>query len=511
MAEKDLTRSTQTEAGPIGYAFCNLAEAESQNSFRVVYSLPLFHQIDLVVNEGFRKIPHGGIETAGLLFGEIGKNEIRLEAFRPIQCEHAAGPSLIFSKRDLAALQNQLQEVASDHEVAQLQVVGWFLGHTRGSMEISEAEAAHFDRFFPGLSKITVVVKPERFQPTRFGFVVRKSGGEMTRDSSPTAVILPMPGRASKSKELLVPAIPAPEAPAASIAVKQSLDTGKQSLDGTAETQRPVVFEGRPAEASVNQLMPVSALNGSLTKPEASKTQDTDRVEQAEQEDSAPVPFPEPSPAQLEHRRKLARERARLIEQAFPSPADNVPAYEASFLEQISFTLPNRADRPAPLAAPKAEYVPSAYDRFVSPDAVARTASKPENKAANSARAFTALALAALLGCVVGYVAYLQLPDPVIPIDVRPVDQTIIVSWPPDETQSAAYAAIRVNDGVPVALSALEKKTGHVALSAAKDFKVEIVARNWIRDSRGIVHFLRNSNDGGLAVTDGPPGSNSFR
>jgi hypothetical protein len=121
-------------------------------------------------------------------------------------------------------------------------------------------------------------------------------------------------------------------------------------------------------------------------------------------------------------------------------------------------------------------------------------------------RSITALALSALLGCLVGYIAYLQLPAPVIPIDVRAVEQAIVVSWPPDETRNAVYAAIRLNDGVPVPLSAQEKKTGRVSLAATRDFKVEIVARNWIRDSRGIVRYLHSNNGNGLAMpVDSPP------
>ena len=42
-------------------------------STTVTYSLPLFHEIDFVVNEGYRKISHGGVEVGGLLFGAVEK------------------------------------------------------------------------------------------------------------------------------------------------------------------------------------------------------------------------------------------------------------------------------------------------------------------------------------------------------------------------------------------------------------------------------------------------------
>src|SRR5437588_11578638 len=97
----------------------------------VTYSLPLFHEIDFVVNEGYRRIPHGGIEVGGLLFGRVENNSVRLEAFRSIECEHASGPSFVLSDRDLALLKQQLAKAASDPELQGLQVAGWFIAHTR--------------------------------------------------------------------------------------------------------------------------------------------------------------------------------------------------------------------------------------------------------------------------------------------------------------------------------------------------------------------------------------------
>ena len=46
------------------YAYWKVPDSETV----VTYSLPLFHEIDFAVNEGYRKIPHGGIEEGGLLF-----------------------------------------------------------------------------------------------------------------------------------------------------------------------------------------------------------------------------------------------------------------------------------------------------------------------------------------------------------------------------------------------------------------------------------------------------------
>jgi len=476
MAETDQTLSVEDDSPPIDYAFLDIAG----ESIRVLYSLQLFHEIDFVVNEGYRKIPHGGIETAGLLFGSVSGAEIRIEAFRPIECEHASGPSLNFSEHDLSTLEAQMKAAGQDRSLANLVPVGWFLGHTRGALELSETEANHFDRFFPEPLKVTVLVKPERFQPTRFGFLVRRPGGEMPRDALASAVILPLPGRSFKPGQL-VPSIPAPNP----ISVKRPPPEPVIDEEPESIAAQPLEEEIRPPRRSRSRPSPPDEIPAEPTLESIWKIPPDQEIEETEE---APVP------ANREERRKLARDRARLIEEAYPHPAAAQAQVNSASTELTPFRSPAVPSLPMDMV----RYIPSAYDRF--PGAAANYEEEPAGNSMLSARSITALALSALLGCLVGYIAYLQLPSPVIPMDVRPVDQTIVVSWPPEETRNAVYAAIRLNDGAPVPLSAQEKKTGHVSLSAARDFKVEIVARNWIRDSRGIVRYLHSSNGNSLAM-----------
>jgi len=139
----------------------------------VTYSLPLFHEIDFAVNEGYRKISHGGVEVGGLLFGSVEKDGTRIDAFRPIACDHASGPSFVLSDGDLERLVVQLDGAASDPDLTSLKPIGWFLSRTRSPLQLMEREMVLFDYFFPEPGTLTVMVKPERFQPTRFTFLVR--------------------------------------------------------------------------------------------------------------------------------------------------------------------------------------------------------------------------------------------------------------------------------------------------------------------------------------------------
>ncbi len=461
MAEMESIQRTEVAAPQVDYAFWDVPGAE----FKIIYSLPLFHEIDFAVNEGYRKIPHGGIEVGGVLFGRMDSESVRLESFRPIHCEHASGPSLQLSEKDLARLAQQLSDAASDAELRSLQPVGWFLAHTRSPLELTETEAKQFERFFPGPHKVTVLVKPERFQPTRFGFLVRGLNGEMPREATPNAVILPLPGRAKKAGQF-VPSIPAPASPVGAgrrMVIPAAPEAESASGDG--------VLPDREEEAGLNiETVPA-------------ETQDSDAVGALEDLRS---------PDEKARARRMARERARVMEEAFP-PGAAVPPPAP--------TPPSAVTPPSPVSPPIAEtgtpwsgggYMPASDpQRSYALDEYSRVAPRGSLLTGKSS---VVLALAALLGCLAGYIAYLQLPAQVIPLDVQTVNHTIIVSWPANETKNAVYATIRLNDGAPVPLSAEERLSGQISLAAEKDFKVELTARNWIRDCRGIVRYVKPAN-----------------
>jgi hypothetical protein len=102
------------------------------------------------------------------------------------------------------------------------------------------------------------------------------------------------------------------------------------------------------------------------------------------------------------------------------------------------------------------------------------------------------LLLSAILGCLAGYWAYLQLPAPVIPLTVREQGPDLIIQWPAKQTESVEYAAVRLNDGPPLALSPLQRTSGQVEVAAPPgNVKIELIAKHWFRDSRGIVRYIR--------------------
>jgi hypothetical protein len=67
-----------------------------------------------------------------------------------------------------------------------------------------------------------------------------------------------------------------------------------------------------------------------------------------------------------------------------------------------------------------------------------------------------------------------------------------VVEWPSALTENVDYAALQVNDGQWMALSPKEKTAGHAVVTVPPgDVKIDLVAKHWLRDSRGIVRYLR--------------------
>ena len=404
---------------------------------RIQYSLPVFHEIDFQVNEGYRRIPHGGVETGGILWGRMEAETVTIEAFRQIECEHAAGPSFLLSERDLAGLPELFSRAASEEELRHLQPVGWFIAHTRGPLTLTDRERAVFGQFFPGPGKLTILVKPERFQPTRFGFLVRRADGSTPSDASEQAFILPLPGRVGKG---VAASIPAPGSKPAS-----------PSSDRT-----PAAVTAFPAAPTASKSQPPLS-----TVPRTESEAERKPVIQAKPVTASRIEPLEPGTQEPE------------TPSAKAAPVSAVPPAE---------TLPNeiRRKRMEQFRGVVPEPVPP-----VPPVVAAR------RRPSASTSLFLLLLLSAALGCAVGYFAYLQLPSPYIELQAQKRSAGLLVQWPARQTRGVEYAAVRVDDGPPQLLTEGQKETGMLEVPLrTNNTKVEIIAQHWIRDSRGIIRYV---------------------
>jgi hypothetical protein len=428
-----------------GYAFWTVPGTP----FAVTYSLGIFHEIDFIVNENYRRIPHGGIEIGGVLFGHVEQNAARIEAFRLIECEHALGPSFVLSDRDREHLKNQLEAANFDPELGGWEVIGWFISHTRSQLHINDRELGWFNEFFPGPGKITLLIKPERFQPTRFAFLVRTADGQIDREGSQKAIILPLPGRVAQGGEQPIPSIPAPpERPPAAPPAQ--------------ETPKPPqrLPEFRPVS-------PLEDLEDTVVQPP--------RTGQAPLSGYSAEPQPQTEQEELIEPPSAGVSSAP--DEAAPAAAPLSPFERWPSFEEIRRSRPGGLPR-VPTPEPR-----TAYHQITRP--TERTGKHP------NARLTLVLLLAALLGCAVGYWGYTQLPPPAIPLSIQVQNSTLLIAWPPDQTRSVAYAALTVDNGAAIPLSPAQRTAGQIAVPITSgNMKVELVARHWILDSRGIVRYV---------------------
>jgi proteasome lid subunit RPN8/RPN11 len=118
------------------------------HAFRIEYSTAVLEQIREIAVDGYHRVPHGGVETGGILFGT--HQEERRCASRPgaIVCEYAKGPSFLLSEKDEAALAEALESWRGDADLAGLEPVGWYRAHTRSEVLLSDADLAFFNKFF---------------------------------------------------------------------------------------------------------------------------------------------------------------------------------------------------------------------------------------------------------------------------------------------------------------------------------------------------------------------------
>jgi len=445
----------------------------SDSSFTVTYSLAVFHEIDFQVSEGFRRIPHGGIETGGLLFGTRGSNSPKIEAFRTIECEHASGPSFNLSERDVAQLREQLSGAAADSELAGLEVLGWFVAHTRSPLQMNDRETALFNELFPEPGGIMLLVKPERFQPTRFGFIVRGADGRFARDATPNAIILPLPGRAGRAADVPTPSIPAPVQRAA--VPKPPPPKPPSSKPASPASPPPPVSPPAPAVEPPPVDLPPS-VPPRTPVPEAAAPSFWRDVPVGPQREEPIVRIQEPPPAESDETKALT---------VLPSSRGSGAAASGALpsIEEIRRRRSEKGD------------LLDAIDRRAGTQRVTRKM-RPDRKR-TGLQLVSVLLLAAGLGCGVGYVAYLQLPSATIPLTITRQQSTLLVSWPAEQTRDAVSAAIRVNDGETTPLSVQQGAIGEALVPALTDsVKIELVAHHRLRDSRGIVRYVR-ANGGG--------------
>ncbi len=186
----------------------------------IEYDQAVLAEILAAVEQGYRKLPHGGIEVGGVLFGQGDRHLVRILATRPIPCEHALGPSFQLSEGDHARFAEALAGWAADPELQDLVPVGWYRSRTRSRIQLDDADRAFYARYFPKRWHIALVFCHEEGKPVAAAIFARSDDGMLS--SSPVKRLDNMPAPAGPPPaspgepppRVVNAAPPAPDAPA---------------------------------------------------------------------------------------------------------------------------------------------------------------------------------------------------------------------------------------------------------------------------------------------------------
>ena len=110
-----------------------------------------------------------GTEVGGLLLGrtrrERGITIVEVEDSEPIECEHAAGQSLMLSSPDRHALEARLRRRKSS-------VVGFYRSNTRREFAVTLEDVALLSSYFADPAHVFLLIHAVRDEPLRAGFVI---------------------------------------------------------------------------------------------------------------------------------------------------------------------------------------------------------------------------------------------------------------------------------------------------------------------------------------------------
>ena len=199
-------------------------------------------------------------------------------------------------------------------------------------------------------------------------------------------MILPLPGRSHKSGQL-VPSLPAPAASNnPKRAVEREVKAQPKILNDDFEED--LIDETPVKPPPTPKVIETKASNESLPLSIWKVPPEPDSEEELQNHEfDTESPVEMPTAAEKAARRQLSRDRARIIGQAFPSPS----AVPAPFRPPPLPSLPAKPGNPCSITIHR--FPPVAEEPSAVPSAVAESVLNPKS--------VTALALAALLGCLV--------------------------------------------------------------------------------------------------------------
>lgn len=179
-----------------------------QCPFGIECSAAVLDQIRREVENALNS-PRGERETGGVLFGCSELGLIRIEAHRPLYCEHAMGPGFVLSASDEKRLLELIAAHRADPDLSGLQPLGWYHSHVASKIFLSERDRQVHSRYFAAPFQVALVLRPSAERATRAGFFFRDSTGAMRMDASYEEFVIETAPLVQEIRKPVIAAVPA--------------------------------------------------------------------------------------------------------------------------------------------------------------------------------------------------------------------------------------------------------------------------------------------------------------
>ncbi len=141
----------------------------------IEYDLEILETVRREVTAGFQA-PRGGVESGGLLLGNYDGKRVRITGFEPVSCEHELGPKFVLTEQETAALDRQLVTHRGRTREGGEGVVGWYQSHLRRGLTLSSEDIQLYDRHFPELWQVALLLRPDPAGGIHARFFLREPG-----------------------------------------------------------------------------------------------------------------------------------------------------------------------------------------------------------------------------------------------------------------------------------------------------------------------------------------------
>lgn len=121
----------------------------------------------------FEAIPGGGAEVGGILLGRKEGNEIIVDDFEPVLCDHRFGPSFRLSDGDRIGWRETLQRIRQRELFA---IVGCYRTDTSHELALREDDRELLETELQQNGDVILLIKPSRSQPYEAKLFLRDDG-----------------------------------------------------------------------------------------------------------------------------------------------------------------------------------------------------------------------------------------------------------------------------------------------------------------------------------------------